>query len=202
VTSLRRTFVAVMAAGLATVLAIALDPVTWAHLRYPSVYNHDWGRLLRVMGSLVLWIPLALAIWLEQRRREPQLARMSWRILAAPVVAGAVAELLKIAVRRERPDLHDGGYFFRRLAERPFDTHDLGFPSSHAAVAFAGAAVLARLYPRAGAVAYLLALGCAASRVLAQAHFASDVVAGGIAGWAIGAWLGRPLSPQAIPRTL
>jgi len=187
---MRRVVGPVVAAGLVTLLSLLLDPWVWTHLSNPSVYEHDWGRLLRVTGSLVLWAPLALAIGLELRARTGP-GSGAWRLLAAPLVAGAAAEVLKLLVRRERPGLHQGAYVFRGFAERPFDTHDIGFPSSHATVAFAGAAVLARLYPRAGAVGYALAFGCAATRVLAQAHFASDVVAGCIAGWAIGTWMGR-----------
>lgn len=183
-----------LGAGLATALAFQLDPWVFQHVSNPTVYDHDWGRLLRVMGSLVLWAPLCLAVWLQTR------ARRSGLLLLAPVLAGGVAELLKLVIRRERPDLHAGAYVYRSFAERPFDTHDLGFPSSHVMVAFAGAAVLARFYPRAAPVAYALAAGCALTRVLAQAHFASDVVAGGIAGWAVGYWLGRARRPEvAIP---
>jgi len=187
--TLRRTLVPVLGAGLATALAFRLDPWVFQHLSNPTVYDHDWGRLLRVMGSLVLWAPLCLAVWLEQRTRGSGL------LLLAPALAGGLAELLKLLIRRERPDLHAGSYVYRSFAERPFDTHDLGFPSSHAMVAFAGAAVLARCYPRAAPVGYALAAGCALTRVLAQAHFASDVVAGGIAGWAVGYWLGRARRP-------
>jgi undecaprenyl-diphosphatase len=139
---------------------------------------------------------VALALWLEIR------ARRAWILLASPAIAGAAAELIKLLVRRERPDLHAGAYFFRSFGERPLDTHDIGFPSSHVMVAFAGAAALARLYPRAGAIAFALALGCAVTRVLAQAHFASDVVAGGIAGWALGAFLSRnttSVTPAGTP---
>ena len=193
---MRRTIAPILAAGLVTLLAFLVDPWVWAHLSNPSVYEHDWGRLLRVTGSLWLWGPLALAIGLELRSRRDRFASGAWRLLAAPVAAGAAVELLKLLVRRERPGLHQGAYVFRAFAERPFDTHDIGFPSSHAAVAFAGAAVMARLYPRAGAVGYGLAFGCAATRVLAQAHFASDVVAGSIAGWAIGTWIGRGWKPE------
>jgi membrane-associated phospholipid phosphatase len=192
---MRKAIAPILAAGLLTALAFVLDPWVWRHLSYPAVYEHDWGRLLRVTGSLVLWAPLALAMGLELRAWQPPRSAGVWRLLAAPVLAGGVAELLKLLVRRERPGLHEGAYVFRGFAERPFDTHDIGFPSSHAVVAFAGAAVLSRVYPRAGGVAYALALGCAATRVLAQAHFASDVVAGGIAGWAVGAWVGRSWRP-------
>ncbi|MGH7560630.1 MAG: phosphatase PAP2 family protein, partial [Gemmatimonadales bacterium] len=67
----------------------------------------------------------------------------------------------------------------------------IGLPSSHVMVAFAGAAVLARLFPGAAPVGYLLAAGCALTRVLARAHFLSDVVVGAVAGWAVGALIWR-----------
>ena len=73
----------------------------------------------------------------------------------------------------------------------PFQTTDLGFPSGHTIVAFAGAAAIARLFPRAGPLAYLLAAGCGLTRILSHAHFAGDVVGGAIAGWAIVAALWR-----------
>jgi membrane-associated phospholipid phosphatase len=40
-------------------------------------------------------------------------------------------------------------------------------------------------------VAYALAAGCAITRILAGAHFASDAVGGAVFGWAIGAFLWR-----------
>jgi membrane-associated phospholipid phosphatase len=195
----QRLFLTLLAAALAMVLAFLSDPWVWRNVAYPGVYEHDWGRMLRVMGSLVLWVPLALAVGLEAGFRRAQHASRTWLLVVAPTVAGGIAELLKLLIRRERPGLHDGAYLYRGFADRTFDTHDIGFPSSHVMVAFAGAAVLARWYPKAGAIVYLLALGCAVTRLLAQAHFASDVVAGGVAGWAIGTWLGRRWAPLARP---
>jgi membrane-associated phospholipid phosphatase len=112
-----------------------------------------------------------------------------WLLLFSPAVAGGVAEVLKIVLRRERPGLHEGGYVFRPFADRLFDTRDLGLPSSHTMVAFGGAAILARLFPRTAPVAYLVAAGCGLSRVMAGAHFASDVMVGALAGWLVGALL-------------
>ncbi len=106
-------------------------------------------------------------------------------------MAGGVAELLKMLVRRERPGLHDGAYVFRAFSDRPFRTTDLGFPSGHAMVAFAAAAIIARLFPRAAPVAYLMAAACGLTRVLAQAHFASDVVGAAIAAWVVVALIWR-----------
>jgi membrane-associated phospholipid phosphatase len=105
-------------------------------------------------------------------------------LLAAPVGGGIGAEPLKLLLRRERPWAHDGEWVFRAFTERPFSTGGLALPSSHAMVAFAAAFMLARLFPRAAPVWWLLAAGCGLTRVMAGAHFVSDIVVA-----ALGAWL-------------
>jgi membrane-associated phospholipid phosphatase len=181
--------VALGAALGALALSLALDHWAWRSVSVSGIYDKDWGRMLRVIGSLVFWLPLTLAVWLERRARDPQNAGRAWLLLAAPTLGGGVGELLKMLFRRERPGPHDGEWVFRAFTDRPFDTKDLGLPSSHVVVAFAGAAVLARMFPRAAPVVYLLAAGCGLSRVLARAHFVSDSVTGALAGWAVGAVL-------------
>ena len=64
----------------------------------------------------------------------------------------------------------------------------MGLPSSHTLVAFAGAAALARVFPRARWVFYVLAGGCAITRVMANAHFLSDVTVAACLGVAVG-WM-------------
>lgn len=184
----------------AVALSLALDQWAWRSLSVAGIYEKDWGRMLRVMGSLVFWLPLTLAVWLERRARELRGAGRVWLLLAAPTLGGGVGELLKMLFRRERPGLHDGEWVFRAFTDQPFATKDLGLPSSHVVVAFAGAAVLARLFPRAAPVVYLLAAGCAMSRVLARAHFVSDSVVGALAGWAVGALLWKWTDAKRLGR--
>lgn len=186
-----RPSVAILLAGLATLAALWLDPIVYHHLPIVDLERRDWWRALRVMGTLYVWAPLALAFWLEARSRDPARARSAWLLAISPAAAGLLAELLKLMIRRERPSLHDGEYAYRSFMERPFDSHDLGFPSSHAAVAFGGATIVARQYPRAAWVAYLLASGSAITRVVAQAHFLSDVIGGVLVGWAVATILAR-----------
>jgi membrane-associated phospholipid phosphatase len=171
--------IAVLAIGTAHLL----DVWMFHHFRFDDIYSEDWGRLLRVLGYLPLWIVLAIALWLHERPR-------SWARPAAltlsPALAGVAGELLKLLLRRERPGAHEGLYVFRSFGERTFSTSGLALPSSHAIVAFGAAAILSRLFPRAWLVWWALAWGCALTRVAAGAHFFSDVTVSFVGGWAVG----------------
>ncbi len=171
-------------AVLAVVVAHLADPWAWENLRHADVYERDWGRALRVVGYLPLWLALALALWLHTGHRS----RAIWLALT-PALGGLLAEVVKLLVRRERPNLHDGEYFFRPFAEQLMSSKALAVPSSHALVAFAAAWLLCRFYPRAWPVWTFLAAGCALTRVLAGAHFLSDVVIAAVLAWLLVEWI-------------
>ena len=164
------------------------DAWVFHHVSYPRIYDHDWGRLLRLVGYLWTWIIVA-AVFVARDRATPEgsvprsALRRGGLLLGAPVFAGLAAEVAKILVRRVRPSLTDGLHVFRPWSDRPFATKDLGLPSSHAVVAFAAATMLARLCPWGTPVWYALALACGVTRVLSQAHFLSDVIAGALVGY-------------------
>jgi membrane-associated phospholipid phosphatase len=178
----------------AIVAAHLLDGWAWLQLVDGEVYEHDRGRLLRVVGYYPIWIALAVALWLQTRDR-----RRALFLGIVPGIGGLAAELLKLLLRRERPGPHDGEYVFRSFSERPFSTSGLALPSSHALVAFAGAFVLCKLYPRAWPVWLALAAGCGLTRVQAHAHFLSDVVTAAVAAWfvVVVCWRVSPPSREA-----
>ena len=188
----------------ATALALLVDTWVYQNVHNPTVYGHDWGRLLRVIGFIGTWVALAAAVRLHEGAdpaRRTLASRRAWLLFWSPTLAGGLAEVLKIVVRRERPAIHEGLYGFRPWDERTWSGAGLAFPSSHAAVAFGGAALLARLYPRARWVGYTLAIGCAATRVLARAHFVSDVVFAAGLGWLVAWALTRRWSVAASEST-
>lgn len=156
------------------------DRWAYEHVVQERVYDEDWGRLLRIVGFLPTWMLIALAVWLHERGHV-HARRRATLIVCAPLLAGLAAEILKLAFRRERPVAHDGEYFFRAFSERTFSTGGLALPSSHVMVAFGGAVMLGYMYPRTRWIWWGLAAGCALSRVLARAHFLSDVVVGAVA---------------------
>jgi membrane-associated phospholipid phosphatase len=183
-------------AALAIIAAHAFDGWAYDNLVWARIYETDFGRMLRIFGFAPFWLLAAAALtlhdWpLRSSAGAGHALRRGTLLFAAAATGGIVAEPLKLLLRRERPWAHDGEYVFRSFAERPLSTGGLALPSSHALVAFAAAAMLARLLPRARAVWYLAAAGCALSRVLAGAHFVSDVVVAAVVGWFTTALLWR-----------
>jgi membrane-associated phospholipid phosphatase len=185
----------VLVAALVMLGAHLLDGWAYGHLVIADVYAQDWGRMLRVMGFVPLWLLAGVALvmtdWPLRAARSARTAWVRGSLLVGSVAAsGALGEILKLVLRRERPRAHEGDYVFRALSERTFSTSGLALPSSHSIVAFGAAFMLARLFPRAAPVWYLLAAGCGLTRILAQAHFVSDVALAALAAWlvAAGVW--------------
>ena len=177
---------ALVLSALLFVLACFMDGWVFHNVPAANVYGNDFGRFLRIAGFLPTWFMGALALVMYDRNRTPAVPYGAWHrgimLAVAPILGGLLAETLKLLIRRERPSLHSGVYVFRGFLDHPWSTRNLGLPSSHAAVAFAGAAMLSYLFPRTAPVWLLWALGCAVTRVMSQAHFTSDVVLAAIAG--------------------
>ena len=138
--------------------------------------------------------------------------------VAGVLLAGLSTQVVKHVACRARPRLVDGwgvgtvappaaparrGFFhWPCFGER--DYH--GFPSGHAATAFAAAAALVGWAPgRRRAWVLAAASGVGASRIVLNAHFLSDVLGGALLGW----WAGeagvrlvaRYLAPRWRART-
>lgn len=178
--------------GLGLVLAHLLDGPVY-HLLLAdkeSVESADWYQLLRQIGYLPTWIVVALAMWLASGDRasgdrawgdRALAAGRGVRVVLAAVLAGLVAEVVKRLLGRERPD--EGRYVFKPFLSGFADDSNLGFPSSHVAVAVGGCLALARVYPGTLWLMLSLGCGCALTRLLSGAHFLSDCVGGGLVAW-------------------
>jgi hypothetical protein len=89
-------------------------------------------------------------------------------------------EVFKYAFGRERPFTGSGkGHFFQG---------GTSFPSEHASISWAIASVIAHEYPGplTQVLAYGVAGGISAARLVGHQHFASDVILGSALGWYIG----------------
>jgi membrane-associated phospholipid phosphatase len=99
-------------------------------------------------------------------------------LFLCPLLSGGVAEILKPLVGRYKPEETDGWFVFAGLRERWTEWSDLGVASSHTAVAFGAAFALSWILPRGAPLFIAGAVGCALTRLLAGAHFLSDVYLG------------------------
>lgn len=177
---------ALLGAGAFT-LACVVDRAVFLAVSLPKAQGQDWHRALRVLGYVPTWLVAALGLALsaglftrpagasnEPARRRAALGAVY--LALAPLASGAVAELAKLLIRRERPEPHDGRFVFRPFTDEPFSTSGLGLPSSHSMVAFGAAFALCRLFPRAAPLWIALGAGCGVTRVIDRDHFLSDVV--------------------------
>ena len=109
---------------------------------------------------------------------KPRVRHLGMDLLEAQLLSEGITQVIKVIVRRERPD--NSGF---------------GFPSGHAAITMASATVLQQhLGWKAAVPTYAIATYVSVSRLHDNRHFASDVVAGMTEGIIIGravTWHGR-----------
>lgn len=189
--------------------SFALDrPVRDLVRRNPSQTGHDVADGVSAFGSPLTMLGLnasliGLGLYRESTGGDPYLKTTGLIGLEAEAFAVAATAALKLATGRSAPDKNEGTTHFR-----PFTGLDGSFASTHAAASFAVASVLAQRYDApVGWVAYGLATAVALSRVYENKHFTSDVVAGSLIGWGIGAFLsrrhsGRPADWQIRPMAM
>jgi membrane-associated phospholipid phosphatase len=191
----RRTLLLGLGAATLVLTASLADSWAFAHLSLPSVYDQGWGRLLRTLGYLPFWLLVGFAFY--RSTTTPSGRRQAMLLMGTPTLSGALSELFKLLVRRERPSPNAGLYVFRAFSDRPFSTAGFGMPSGDVIVAFAACTILARVWPRTRVLWYGLAVGCAIARVLSRAHFLSDVTVAGILGWVIADQLWKRFAPPS-----
>ncbi len=166
-------------ACLAVLLGMALSPAR-AQKTYHGDGPDDWLR----------FVPVASAYALKACGVE---SASSWKRLAVNtatsyVLACGTTWALKQAIHERRPD----------------GTDNHAFPSGHATVAFAGAAILDKefrhLSPWISVGGYALATGVAVDRLVRNRHEWQDVAAGaaiGVGGTWLGYWLGDKITGES-----
>jgi membrane-associated phospholipid phosphatase len=143
-----------------------------------------WGGRISNIGASYTLVPLVAAyygygVWRDHAKAREIGVLGTESLLDSLIVAG----VLKVAMRRDRPDDKEPGEFFES---------GTSFPSGHAIQVWSIASLVAHEYhhkPIVAVTAYSLAGIVSAARVAAQKHFASDVVAGGLMGWFIGRYV-------------
>lgn len=165
--------------GAATGLALAYDADAAAKLgvdqsRIDTASNiSDMGEFWAAGGESAGIYFIGLA------RKDPKLAETG-RLAAESILAsGTVTGILKLATNRERPNQGNAHGDFYTNGPGGW-TWDSSFPSGHATASMALARVIAGEYPHwyVQVPAYGFAETVSITRVLALAHFPSDVLVG------------------------
>jgi membrane-associated phospholipid phosphatase len=157
------------------VIDVATD-YTRGHPRFQSLVDM-WELISQpFVVYLLLGLPVSLYVWFGKGLRT-----RAWWGLATMAVGWALAAVLKLLVRRARPEIDD-----------PVAQHaGYSFPSGHATNnAIVVSVVVVLLWPLVGTGVRRLLVGLAAAwvvvtcadRLFAGAHFVSDVIAGVLLG--------------------
>jgi membrane-associated phospholipid phosphatase len=145
--------------------------------------NHVDLRVSHILGSFGKALPAAMigaagvaVAFGDERMKNIGIVSLQSALAAAGTSAGA-----KYIINRARPEDERGRW--AQSAQRS----DASFPSNHASVAFAAVTPFAKEYD----APWLYGLAAAGSmgRVAMRKHWFSDVVAGGLLGYATGSWL-------------
>jgi membrane-associated phospholipid phosphatase len=188
---MKRAAMSIAIAAAALVASLWLDaPIARLVSNHRFGYSYDLYSMFRLAGFIPVWVIVAAAFALIDARRGGVAAR-GGLLMGAVLISGGLAELMKIFVRRERPDVAALAYVFRPWHEAAWSSSGLGWPSSHSAVAFGAVWTLCRLYPAATPIWLLVGAGCGVSRLVGADHYVSDVVGGALVAWLVVAVLWR-----------
>lgn len=144
----------------------------------------EWGGRISNIGASYTLIPLVAGSYIYGAWRDNPKAREigvlgTETMLDSLIMTG----VLKMIFQRNRPDDKNPGDFWGGGSS---------FPSGHSMQVWAIASLLDHEFKHkrvVGITAYSLAGLVSLSRIAAQRHFASDVVAGGTIGWFIGSYV-------------
>jgi membrane-associated phospholipid phosphatase len=150
--------------------------------QHPHTNFADIGSTL---GGSIAVAGLTIGAFSAGRMASYDRVRASTYDLSQAIIVNQVwTQALKVAIRRERPD----------------GSNRVSFPSGHSSNAFTAATVIARHYPRLAVPGYGVATYIAVSRMAANKHHFSDIVAGAGFGYGVGRLVTRRNSraPDAV----
>ncbi len=157
-----------------------------------------WARRYQTgLENGVIAVEVAGALWLGN---DDKLGHTFWQDIDSTALSGVTAQLLKYAVSRPRPyQGDDPNAFFK-------GSHHQSFPSGEVTLQAAFVTPLIVNYYKEDTWVWTLeALPVydAIARLKSQAHWQTDVIAGGLLGTAFGYWAttrATPISVQILPR--
>jgi membrane-associated phospholipid phosphatase len=147
------------------------------------VKKHQSSSVMRDWGNVGKMMPVALAGAAAGALAFGDARMQNMGLISLESIAGAAALSIgtKRIVGRARPADEQGPW------TRAADKSNASFPSNHATVAFAAVTPFAQEYD--APWLYGLAAVSSMGRVANRQHWVSDVVGGGVLGYAVGSWL-------------
>ena len=140
--------------------------------KYFAQHPHpDFGKIGSKLGGTIAVAGLTIGAFASGRMSSGDRPRAATYDLSQAIIVNQVwTQALKLAIRRKRPD----------------GSNRVSFPSGHASNAFTAATVIVRHYPRLAVPGFGLATYIAVSRMAANKHHFSDIVAGAGFGYGVG----------------
>jgi membrane-associated phospholipid phosphatase len=140
--------------------------------KYFAQHPHpDFGKIGSKLGGSIAVAGLTIGAFSAGRFSSFDRLRASTYDVSQAIIVNQVwTQGLKLAIRRERPD----------------ESNRVSFPSGHASNAFTAATVIVRHYPRLAVPGFGVATFIAVSRMAANKHHFSDIVAGAGFGYGVG----------------
>ena len=172
------------AAVLSVGAAALLDkPVFEAFQRHPHTASNKVANIFEPFGAEYAIGVLGLFYLDGLAAHNPEATAVAQDGIAASLIGpGLIATSLKLVIGRSRPIANEGTHHFH-----PF-SGDASFPSGHTAEAFTVASVVSEHYPLPSVqvLSYGIAGLVGYARIVHNAHFLSDVVAGALIGTSVG----------------
>jgi membrane-associated phospholipid phosphatase len=179
----------------ATGVAIHYDPSARQELGIDKK-RIDASNTISAFGSTYATIGAGSTVYLIGRLTHNDHLSETGRLGTEAVIdASLIAEALKLATNRERPDEGNGTGGFWPHGTRTFSD---SFPSGHAIGSWALARVIAAEYPNKPTQigVYAFATAISVSRVTSLKHFPSDALVGSVLGYLIGGYVVRHRAGQ------
>jgi len=146
-------------------------------------YLNDFFLGLTFISSaiIIFFFLTSLFLWREHKRKW---ILPLWVTLGLSIIVSAI---LKVIIQRPRPYQLDLVSVLPILEKASHLVWNFSFPSFHAMLSFCAVPILSKEFPKFKYVWIIIAGLIAFSRIYFGLHFLSDVIAGGLIGYVLGA---------------